>query len=174
MERMDKMYKIRRNLFETNSSSTHSISIVKRDVIDDIEENSTIVLNVDMANRIAVTQKDRLYFISNVLTSLVSEYFDKFSSIYVEPDDKLYSENIAFDVLREVLKEEKNVTLIYKDSYNAMLYDDSIDRYSFELFFGIFSCKSEEEYKKYVLDAKEKIRNYIFGDFTLESKTEEW
>ena len=168
------MYKIRRNLFETNSSSTHSISIVKRDVIDDIEKNSTIVLNVDMTDEVATTQKDRLYFISNVLTALVDTYFDIFSSIYVKPDDKLYSENIAFDVLRDVLREEKNVTLVYKDSKNPMIYDDSKDRYSFELFFGIFSCKSEEEYKEYVLGAKEKIRDYIFGNYTLKSETEEW
>lgn len=172
------MFKTRSGLFETNSSSTHSLTIIKNNNSGEIKENSTIALDVSMYQGIASTEINRLYFISNVIANLVEDYYDNMSSEYVAWNNDLYFSNEAFDALREVLKEERNVTLTYGKGLESMPYDDENDECSYHAFFGyIDMCDRDglkERYSEYVKSMKEKIRDYIFGNYTFSSNTEEW
>lgn len=170
-------FKIRNKVFETNSSSTHSISVQKLNDDGRIERNKTVILCEDMYGRTATTEMQKLQFISCVLTALVEDYYDNISREYMKSDNGLYFNNIAFDALKEVLKEERNVDLIYKNCHNSISYDDDHELCSYEVLFGCFDWGSdnlEERYIEYVQRMKPKIKKYIFGNYILSSEVEEW
>ena len=54
------MFKIRKNLFETNSSSTHSLTVRKIGDDGKIEYGSHIVLKEAMLGKSAYTEKEKL------------------------------------------------------------------------------------------------------------------
>ena len=54
------MFKIRKNLFETNSSSTHSLTVRKIEDDRKIEYGSHIVLKESMLGKSAYTEKEKL------------------------------------------------------------------------------------------------------------------
>lgn len=170
-------FKIRNKVFETNSSSTHSISVQKLDDDGRIEPNKTVILCEDMYGRTVTTEMQKLQFISCVLTELVENYYDNISEEYVEPDNVVYFNNIAFDALKEVLKEERNVDLIYKNCRNAIPYDDDHELCSYEVLFDNFDWEDsnlEERYVNYTKKIKSKIRDYIFSNYILSSEDERY
>lgn len=171
------MFKIRKNLFETNSSSTHSVSIQKLDNDGRIEPNKAVILCKNMEDSDAISEKDKLQFISCVLTALVEDYYDNTSKEYIEPDNNLYFSNIAFSPLKEVLQEEGNVELVYDNCRNPMPYDKSKGLDSYDILFGLFEFEGdnlEDRYLEYTKNMKPKIKEYIFGNYVLSSKDEEW
>ena len=170
-------FKIRNKVFETNSSSTHSISVQKLGGDGRIEPNKTVILCEDMYGRTATTEMQKLQFISCVLTALVEDYYDETSEKYIEPDNVLYFNNIAFDMLKEALKEERNVDLIYKNCHNSISYDNDHELCSYEVLFGCFGWRNdnlEERYIEYVQRMKPKIKEYIFGNYILSSEVEDY
>ena len=170
-------FKIRNKVFETNSSSTHSISVQKLDDDGRIERNKTVILCEDMYGETATTEMQKLQFISCVLTELVEDYYDYTTEEYIPSDNKLYFNNIAFDALKEVLKEERNVELVYNNCRNSMFYDESKGLSSYDVLFGLFEFEGdnlEERYAEYIQNMKPKIKDYIFGNYILSSEVEEW
>ena len=170
-------FKIRNKVFETNSSSTHSISVQKLDGDGRIEPNKTVILCEDMCGGTATTEMQKLQFISCVLTALVEDYYDNTRDEYIRPDNDLYFSNIAFSPLKEVLREERNVELVYNNCRNSMPYDESKGLGSYDVLFGLFEFEGdnpEERYAEYVQNMKPKIKDYIFGNYILSSETEEW
>lgn len=170
-------FKVRNKVFETNSSSTHSISVQKLDGDGRIEPNKTVILCEDMYGGTATTEMQKLQFISCVLTALVEDYYDNISREYVESDNSLYFNNIAFSPLKEVLREERNVELVYNNCRNPMSYDESKGLGSYDVLFGLFEFEGdnlEERYAEYIQNMKPKIKDYIFGNYILSSEIEEW
>ena len=85
--------------------------------------------------------------------------------------------NIAFSPLKEVLREVRNVELVYNNCRNSMSYDESKGLSSYDVLFGLFEFEGdnlEERYAEYVQNMKSKIKEYIFGNYVLSSETEEW
>ena len=106
---------IRRSVFETNSSSTHSVSIYNKSklMFSDIPKNSTVVLDDTFVTPTDICDElGKLNFIVRMLASMV--------------DHKIYDEELEinsfkqminfkwFKWLAEVVKEESNTEVIYK------------------------------------------------------------
>lgn len=139
--------------------------------------NENIVLNYKYQyNFKAYTEKKKLHFISYVLTSLTKKYFEKFPEEKVGNIRNLYFNNYAFASLKNVLKKERNATLEYKceNSFMSSIYRKD----SWEFLFGKFEWYPEQDLKKryiqYCEDMEDKIKEYIFGDYTLEEKYEKY
>lgn len=170
------MLKIRKGLFETNSSSTHSLTVKKIEDDGKIKYGSHIILKEYMAGKSAYTEKEKLQFISCVLTSLVKEYYAEINRNYNCNASELLN-NSAFLTLKEVLKEERNVELEYQGQETYMPYDDDLDMSAWEVLFGEFDWLKgnlKNRYFKYTKNMKPKIKDYIFGNYILSSKSEEW
>lgn len=171
------MFKIRKNLFETNSSSTHSLTVKKIEDDGEIEYGSHIILKEDMVGKSAYTEKEKLQFISCVLTSLVEAYYDEIDENYDCNASELFFNNSAFLTLKEVLKEERNVELEYQGRETYMDYDDNLDMAAWDVLFGDFDWSKDnlkDRYLEYTKNMKPKIKDYIFGNYILSSKNEEW
>lgn len=170
------MLKIRKGLFETNSSSTHSLTVKKIEDDGKIKYGSHIILKEYMAGKSAYTEKEKLQFISCVLTSLVETYYNAINRKYDCNASELFN-NSAFLTLKEVLKEERNVELEYQGQGTYMYYDDDLDMSAWEVLFGEFDWLKgnlKNRYFKYTKNMKPKIKDYIFGNYILSSKSEEW
>ena len=172
------MFKIRKNLFETNSSSTHSLTVRKIGDDGKIEYGSHIVLKEAMLGKSAYTEKEKLQFISCVLTSLVEMYYDETGESYNCDISELFFNNPAFLTLKEVLKEERNVELEYQGKNTYMLGNDDYGNFAWDILFGDFNWHPEDDLRErsleYCKDMKSKIKEYIFDNYILSSEDEEW
>ena len=108
---------IRRCVFETNSSSTHSLSICSRKnrVYNDIPKNSTVVLDdTYITESIIVDEMGKLNFVVTMLASIV-EYKNDYDELDVKV--KSFDEMINlnwFRWLKEVVYEQSGTDVIYE------------------------------------------------------------
>ena len=145
------MVKIRKNVFETNSSSTHSISIdynYKEKVFkyDKLPNNETIVITNDdvnfqfNSNGNNTTEWTKLNAIVNYILghywSLGYFYFCKI----------LQTENNHFTILKKIIKDNCNSTLDYNidDLLNIESITDSNYGHSLVIF-GLYENSTEKE-----------------------------
>ena len=106
---------IRFGVFESNSSSTHSVSISNRRkrVFSDIPKNSTVVLNDTYVNSEELFDElGKLNFVVTMLASIIE---------YKHDDDEIeinsFEEMIELDWfkwLKELIKEESNTEVVYE------------------------------------------------------------
>lgn len=129
---------IRRSVFETNSSSTHSVSIYNRNklMFSDIPKDSTVVLNDTYVTPTDIYDElGKLNFVVTMLATIVDnkEYDDE---LKIESFEEMINLN-WFKWLAEVVKEESNTEIIYecptyhngeKVSYSPY-YDTTWDEY---------------------------------------------
>ena len=106
---------IRRGVFETNSSSTHSVSIFSRKTrkYSDIPKNSEIIIdgNYEYGTDI-FDEMGKLNYIVTMLASIVEYKLD-----YDELEEMSFNEMVElnwFKWLAEVVKEESNTDVIYE------------------------------------------------------------
>ena len=145
------MIKIRSNVFETNSSSTHSISIdynYKEKVFkyDKLPNNETIVISNDdvnfqfHSNGNNTTEWTKL----NAIVNYILGYY--WSLRYSYFCEILRIENNHFTILEKIIKEECNSTLDYNisdlldiESINDSNYGNSL------IIFGLCEKSTEKE-----------------------------
>lgn len=182
------MIKIRQNIFETNSSSSHAISIKK---LDNSKNGYINFRNIDVSNFVAASVYDRTRFIYSVLCRFVCDYvqysgkynwakyeyldngINKDSSIIKEIYEDVFAFKCVVDLLKSVFRNH-NIKL-YFDSftamYNPMTHDEDDDT-AYNLLFFSFNekdFKDDEKVYKYFKSIKEDVTNYIFDDYILTS-----
>lgn len=107
--------KIRRGVFETNSSSTHSVSIYNREklVFSDIPKNSEVIIDGKNPSTTDIFDElGKLNFVVTMLATIVECEHDD-DELKIESFDDMVSLN-WFKWLAEVVKEESNTEVIYK------------------------------------------------------------
>ena len=104
---------VRNGVFETNSSSTHSVSIYnRRNDNNKIPRDTTFNISTDYERGTFYCEVDKLNFIVVMLASIVECKCD-----YEDLEIKSFDEMIGlpwFKWLAEVVKEESNTDIIYK------------------------------------------------------------
>lgn len=162
---------IRRGVFETNSSSTHSISIYryKKPQPCDIPHNSSLEVKGfqdDFSGfRKIRDQVGKLNYIASMLASILDcseelEYGASFDIVIA---------NKRFVWLKELIKEKCNTDIIYKCGvtyfpYFEPVYDENLD------IEDIFDCDINNEE-----DLKRRMEEIIFDpDIIIEDKDEEY
>ena len=104
---------IRHGVFETNSSSTHSVSIYKKKInTNNIPIDTVLNISTDYDRGVFYSEVDKLNFIVIMLASIVENKCD-----YEDLEIKSFNEMISlpwFKWLAEVVKEESNTDIIYK------------------------------------------------------------
>lgn len=172
---------IRRSVFETNSSSTHSVSIYNRNklMFSDIPKDSTVVLNDTYVTPTDIYDElGKLNFVVTMLATIV--------------DNKIYDEELEinsfeeminlnwFKWLAEVVKEESNTEIIYecptyrngeKVSYSPY-YDTTWDEYcSIESIFTDDNLDIMNDKIKF----KERVKDIIYNpSINIEDKENEY
>lgn len=172
---------IRLNVFESNSSSTHSVSICSNSTIkfQDIPTNSEIVLNDTYEYGTDIFDElGKLNYIVTMLASIVE---------YREDHNKLHVESFAnmieldwFKWLADVVKEESNTEVIYKcptryDGFDRMYspyYDTTYDEYdSIEKIFTDDNPEVLDDEVKF----KKRVKDIIYNSaVVIEDKENEW
>ena len=145
------MFKIRSNVFETNSSSTHSISIdynYKEKVFkhDKIPNNETIVITNDdvnfqfNSNGNNTTEWTKL----NAIVNYILGYYWSLRYFYLSEILKI--ENNYFTILEKIIKDNCNSTLDYNidDLLNIESITDSNYGHSLVIF-GLYENSTEKE-----------------------------
>lgn len=106
---------VRRGVFETNSSSTHSVSIYNRSklMFSDIPKNSEVIIN-DRYN-VGTDIYDELGKLNFVVTMLATIVDNKYYDEELEINSFKQMINFKwFKWLAEVVKEESNTDVIYE------------------------------------------------------------
>lgn len=145
------MIKIRSNVFETNSSSTHSISIdynYKEKVFkyDKLPNNETIVIaNDDVnfqfnSNGNNTTEWTKL----NAIMNYISGYYWRLGYFYFNEVFRI--KNNYFSILEKIIKDECNSILSYNigDLLNIESITDSNYGHSLVIF-GLYENSTEKE-----------------------------
>lgn len=165
------MIKIRSNVFETNSSSTHSISInynyeEKSFKYDKIPNDETIVITNDdfnfqfNSNGNNATEWTKL----NAIANYISGYYWRLGYFYF--NEVLRIKNNYFSILEKIIKDECNSTLDYNisdlldiESINDSNYGNSL------IIFGLCEKSTEKEiyncFKQLIFDENVAI-NYEY------------
>lgn len=107
--------KIRRSVFETNSSSTHSVSICHRGklVHADIPKESVVVIDGKYATGTDIFDElGKLNFVVTILASIVERQCD-YDELNIKSFDEMINLN-WFKWLAEVIMEDSNTELVYK------------------------------------------------------------
>lgn len=145
------MVKIRKNVFETNSSSTHSISInynyeEKSFKYDKIPNNETIVITDDdfnfqfNSNGNNTTEWTKL----NAIANYISGYYWRLGYFYF--NEVLRIKNNYFTILEKIIKDNCNSTLDYNidDLLDIESITDSDYGHSLVIF-GLCEKSTEKE-----------------------------
>lgn len=117
---------IRRGCFETNSSSTHSVSIYNRSklIFADIPKDSEVIIDGTHSTTTDIFDElGKLNFVVTMLASIVERKCD-----YNELEVKSFEEMINlnwFKWLAEVVKEESNTEVVYNCPKNYIGEDKS-------------------------------------------------
>lgn len=168
------MKTIRRNVFETNSSSTHSISIYKRNPIKkcDIPKDCDFeIVGEIVDDRI----EDELGKLKYIICLLSTVYQHKYDYEYMKELD--FSEMIElnqFRWLKEIIKDKCNSNMTYKlkrSSECFPYYETTYDEHSspIEIFENI-DCNIEDENS-----FKSKIAEIIFNEeYVIDDMEEEY
>ena len=107
--------KIRFGVFETNSSSSHSVTIynTKERKYSDIPKNSTVILDDTYSSGIEIFDElGKLNFVVTLLASIVERKHD-YDEIEINSFEEMVNLN-WFKWLAEVVKAESNTEVIYK------------------------------------------------------------
>lgn len=122
---------IRRGVFETNSSSTHSVSIFTRKTkqYSDIPKNSVIIIDGSYEyGTDIIDEVGKLNFVVTMLATIMEDKVD-----YCRWEKKSFDEMVDwgwFKWLAETIKEESNTNLIYEHpSYGMEIYKSSFPYY---------------------------------------------
>ena len=106
---------IRRSVFETNSSSTHSIIICcrKNKVYNDIPKNSTVVIDGTYnTESIIFDEMGKLNFVVTMLASIV-ECKNDYDELNIKSFDEMINLN-WFRWLKEVVYDQSGTDLVYE------------------------------------------------------------
>ena len=161
------MRQIRRKVFETNSSSTHSISIYKWQKPEEhaVPLNTTLEVEGYISGRTEITDEvGKLNYIVVMLASLI-EYEDDDNIQTLE--DVINSKRFVW--LKEVVKEKCNTDIIYKSTYTyspffETTYDESRG------IVKVFGCDVDNE-----VEFKARVASIIFEpDMIIEDKENEY
>jgi hypothetical protein len=172
---------IRRGVYETNSSSTHSVSIYNNSKrrFQDIPRNSEVVLNdtyeygTDIFDEVG-----KLNYVVTMLASIIERKYD-YDELKVESFENMINLN-WFRWLADVVREESNTEVIYKcptysdgrDKTYQPYYDTTYDEYdSIEtILAGDDSDMLDDEMK-----FKERIKDIIYNpSIVIEDKENEY
>lgn len=124
------MIKIRKNVFETNSSSTHSICLCNlgKNAIKEIPSNETINIDDDFSidgDGFNISEWQKLCCIIDMI-----RYYKNGEESGSNVSNKL------FEALVKLIKEERNSNLVIKDDVDYEYCDESDNYYGSE--YGIF------------------------------------
>lgn len=145
------MIKIRLNVFETNSSSTHSLSIYHEEnnefIEDLIPKNSIIKIN-DCDN-----PYDEIKSPMDKLKALI-EYIGNYYNEYQYCNDKkryLYGKEVLFFVLlKNLIANEYNSELLYESDDYSSYYDNDETDYDFSEFGIVDKNDYDDIYNKFL------------------------
>ena len=159
------MKQIRRCVFETNSSSTHSISIYKWQKPEEINipRNTTLEVSGKISGRTEITDEvGKLNYIVVMLASVL-EYEDEMDYETSTFEDVVNSK--LFVWLKEIVKEKSNTEIIYKQTYDYFPFFET----TYDEGRGIkevFGCDLNNE-----VSFKERITSIIYEpDMIIEDK----
>ena len=146
------MIKIRSNMFETNSSSTHSLSIYHKENNNDeenvIPKNSTIIIE-DCHNPYTdeiSSPMDKL----KALIEYIANYYDEYKYCF-NKNRYLYGEEVLFFVLlKELIFNEYNSELIYESDDYSCYYDNDETDYDFSEFGIVDKNDYDDIYAKFL------------------------
>jgi len=172
---------IRRGVYETNSSSTHSVSIYNNSKrrFQDIPRNSEVVLNDTYEYGTDIFDElGKLNYVVTMLASIIERKYD-YDELKVESFENMINLN-WFRWLADVVREESNTEVIYKcptysdgrDKTYQPYYDTTYDEYdSIEtILAGDDSDMLDDEMK-----FKERIKDIIFNpSIVIEDKENEY
>lgn len=155
---------IRRNVFETNSSSTHSISIYKWTPTNE----SSIPLNTEIAIDGSISSqteiKDELGKLNYIVAILASILENKRDYDELEPDFEEVISSRNFVWLKEMIKEKCGTDIVYESDskyfpYFETTYDENTSTED------ILDCdmSSEAEFKTRVMEIIFE-QNYVIED----------
>lgn len=145
------MIKIRSNIFETNSSSTHSLSIYheeNNESTDDLIPRNSIILIDNCYN-----QYDEIKSPMGKLKALI-QYIGNYYNEYEYCNDRnryLYGEEVLFFVLlKELVFNEYHSKLIYKLNDYSSHYDNDATDYDFSEFGIVDKNDYDDIYQKFL------------------------
>lgn len=147
------MIKIRSNIFETNSSSTHSLSIYHKENNNDeeniIPRNSTIIATSNLYN----SYNDKISSPMGKLNGLI-EYIANYYDEYKYCNNKnryLYGEEVLFFVLlKNLILNEYHSELIYELDDYSCYYDNDETDYDFSEFGIVDKNDYDDIYAKFL------------------------
>lgn len=176
------MKKFRRNVFETNSSSTHSLSVIQVDDVNlEIPKNME---NFDVCSSraipfdtIAINQQDKLRLILSLIAARIheceynleiAEFFDGYdvSLIYNlsgEDKEKIFKRILEFPWLlwlQEVIKEESNTTLLLEMQVKEFPYFSGFIAFEEKVINVLDISKEQARDKDYM---KALFKNWIYN-----------
>lgn len=167
---------IRFGVFESNSSSTHSISIYNRDKLmySDIPKNSKIIFD-DYYNvgTDIFDELGKFHFVVTMLASIVERRFED-DEIDIESFEEMINLN-WFRWLAEVIKEESNTDVIYeRPKYSSYVpyYDTTYDEYNTveDVFTG-----DDEDVMNNEVKFKNRVKDIIYNpSIIIENKENEY
>ena len=154
------MIKVRKNVFETNSSSTHSISIEDSEHRDfeyvNIPKNETIIIDEPDFNK--YNNNETEWTKLNALIDFIIGYYDS-----KDKDEDAYpvANNIdtkkpLFNIIKKIIKNERNSTLILNFSGDYFYKTDKYNRNSLSTL-GLHASFSEE-------NIYNRLKQIIFDD----------
>lgn len=167
---------IRYGVFETNSSSSHSVSIhSKKDkILYDIPKDSEVVLNDDyLTGKYIDDELGKLNYVVKMLATIVEDK-DYDDEIEIKSFEEMINLN-WFKWLAEVVKEESNTKVIYECPKHSRLipyYDTTWDEQDTieEIFTNYDSSVLNDEAK-----FKERVKFIIYDPtVVIEDEEDEW
>lgn len=154
------MIKVRKNVFETNSSSTHSISIEYSEHRDfeyiDIPRNETII--IDEPDFYRYNNNETEWTKLNALIDFVIGYYDrKDKDEYAYPITcDIDTEKPLFDIIKKIIKNERNSKIIFNFTDN---YSYKADKYNGNSLSILELCEYSSEEDIYI-----RFKQIIFDD----------
>lgn len=172
---------VRQGVFETNSSSTHSVSIYNKNklMFSDIPKNSEVIINdkYNLGTDI-YDELGKLNFVVTMLATIVeNKYYDE--ELEINSFEEMINLN-WFKWLAEVVKEKSNTDVIYEcpktyDGSNRSwlpYYDTTWDEYS--TIESIFTDDNPDIMNDETL-FKERVKDIIYNSsIAIENKENDW
>ncbi len=165
---------IRFGVFETNSSSTHSVSIYKRRIeFRDIPKDSEVVLDDTYYYGTDIFDEfGKLNFVVTMLASIIENKWDD-EGLKIESFEDMINLD-WFKWLAEVVKEESNTDVVYREPAwsHVPYYDTTYDEYNGieKVFTG-----NDDEVMTNKDKFKERVKYIIYNhEVIIESKENEY
>ena len=184
------MKSIRNLVFETNSSSTHSLTIRRlSDDVKDIPCNSTLNICKEVSfvsNQSVISEMDKLRYMVGLIALQMDyeadrDYFGtEYYSYWGQKSDegwKKYKKNILefpwLVWLCEVIKEERNTDLVFEKNVTEFPYISEKHSFEDDYVWEVLKLEKSEMYEKDKI--KDLFRDLIFNpNVVLEDSVEEY